>query len=232
MLPLADARTDDRSAPLPFAPVRAPAAVRLRGALWRWRALVAALCLGLAAAATVQSLRPAPPPTVPVVVLAADVAAGTPIDAADLAVAHLPPGAVPADAPTAGADVVGATPVVDLVARQVPTRALLGGGAPAGPAGTVVAAVRLDDPAVAALLAPGAHVDLVAARPEGGDGETVARRALVLPAPPAAGTGGVGLLGGTGEQADAPVLVAVAPEEAVRLAAASASARIVAVVVP
>ncbi|MFC8192302.1 SAF domain-containing protein [Cellulomonas sp. NPDC057328] len=233
MLPLADLRTDDPpTAPPPFPHVRAPAGVRLRGALWRWRALVAALCLGLAAAVTVQALRPAPPPTAPVVVLARDVAAGTPIGALDVAVARLPPTAVPAGAHTAPADVVGAAPVVDLPARQPLTPALLGGGAPAGPPGTVVAAVRLDDPAVAALLTPGAHVDLVAARPEGGPGETVARRALVLPGPAADADPGGGLLGGTAGAADAPVLVAVAPEEAVLLAEASAAARLVAVVVP
>lgn len=232
MLPLADADDRDTAPPPPLAPVRAPAGVRLRGALWRGRAVVAALCLGVAAAATVQALRPAPPPTVPVVVLAADVPAGTPLTAADVAVAHLPPAAVPAGAPRAPADVVGSSPVVDLVARQVLAPALLGGGAPAGPAGTVVAAVRLDDPAVAALLTPGAHVDLVAARPEGGPGETVAVRALVLPAPPAARDDGGGLLGSTPPEADAPVLVAVTPDEAIRLAEASASARIVAVVVP
>lgn len=232
MLPLT-ARTDDAATtpPPPLTSVRAPAAVRWRGTLWRWRVVVAALCLGVAAAGTVRALRPPPPPTVAVVVLAADVVAGAALTAADVALAHVPPGAAPATALASPADAVGAVPVVDLPARQVLTPALLGGGTPTGPAGTVVAAVRLDDPAVAALLAPGAHVDLVAARPEGGPGETVARRALVLPSPPAAQDGG-GLLGGAGGAADVPVLVAVAPDEAVRIAEASASARIVAVVVP
>ncbi len=234
MLHLTGPRTGDEppAPPPPLAHVRAPVAVRLRGNLWRWRAVVAALCLGLAAAATVQALRPPPPPAAPVVVLARDVAAGTPLDALDVAVAQLPPDAVPAGAHTAPADVVGAAPVVDLPARQALTPTLLGGGAPAGPPGTVVAAVRLDDPAVAALLTPGAHVDLVAARPEGGPGETVARRALVLPGPPADGDAGGGLLGGTATAADAPVLVAVTPQEAVLLAEASAAARLVAVLVP
>ncbi|QCB95433.1 flagellar biosynthesis protein FlgA [Cellulomonas shaoxiangyii] len=217
--------------PPPLPRVRAPAAVRLRGALWRWRVVVAAVCLGAAAAATVQALRPPPPRTVPVLVLAADATAGTPLTTSDVTVARVPPDAVPAGALTAPDDAVGAAPVVDLPARQPLTPTLLGGGTPTGPAGTVVAAVRLDDPAVAALLAPGAHVDLVAARPEGGPGETVARRALVLPAPPSDGAGG-GLLGGASGAPDVPVLVAVAPDEAVRLAEASASARLVAVVVP
>ncbi|QGQ20182.1 hypothetical protein GC089_14435 [Cellulomonas sp. JZ18] len=138
---------------------------------------------------------------------------------------------MPAGALTSPADATGAAPVVDLPARQVLTPSLLATGTPTGPPGTVVAAVRLDDPAVAALLAPGTHVDLVAARPEGGAGDTVARRALVLPAPVPSPGGGDGLLPG-GDDGGAPVLVAVTPEEAVRIAAASASARLVAVVVP
>ncbi|WP_136518673.1 flagellar biosynthesis protein FlgA [Cellulomonas telluris] len=229
MLPLDVPGTDPRPAPL--TPVRAPAALRLRGALWRWRFALAAACLGLAAGAVVHALRPAPPPTVPVLVLAADAAAGAPLAVDDVVVARLHPDAVPADALTASDEVAGAAPVVDLPARQVLTPSLLGTGTPTGPDGTVVAAVRLDDPGVAALLAPGAHVDLVAARPEGGPGQTVARRALVLPAPAPAGRDG-GLLGGSGAEDPLPVLVAVAPDEAVRIAEASASARLVAVVVP
>lgn len=227
VLPHDPVPTEPRPAPLPRG--HTPPALRLRGALWKWRFVLAAACLGLAAAAVVHALRPAPPVTVPVLVLAGDAPAGVPLTPTSVEVARLPPAAVPAGALTAPEDAAGASPVVDLPARQVLTPSLVASGTPAGPPGTVVAAVRLDDAAVAALLAPGAHVDLVAARPEGGPGDTVARRALVLPAP--AASADAGLLG-TVDEAGAPVLVAVSPDEAVRLAEASASARIVAVVVP
>ncbi len=222
----------ERPPPLPH--VTPPRALRLRGTLWRVRFLVAAVCLGAAAGVVVQALRPAPAPTVAVVVLARDVAAGTTLTAADVALARLPPDVVPAGAFTDPGPTVGRATAVDLPAHQVLGATLLVEPGLGAPVGAVVAAVRLDDPAVAGLLVPGLHVDLVAARPEGGDGTTVARRALVLPLPDGATHEPGGLLGGAGTGTDdgAPVLVAVTPTEAVAIAQASASSRLVAVVVP
>jgi len=224
--------TGTAPSPPPLPGVRAPRRLRVRAAVWRLRFAVAALCVGTAAAVTVHALRPPPALTVPVVVLARDVAAGSTLGPADVLVAAVPPGAAPEGALTHPDDVAGRVAAVDLGARLPLTPALLVDATLTGPPGTVVVAVRLDDPAVAALLAPGMHLDLVAARPEGGTGETVARRALVRPSPPdAAGAGG--LLGGATSTDDAPpVLVAVTPDEAVRIAQMSVSARIVAVVVP
>jgi len=233
LLSPADGRHDaDRERPPPLPHTRAPTRLRVRSTLWRLRVALAALCLGAAAAAGVHALRPPPAATVPVVVLARDVPAGSTLAAADVVVADVPPAAAPAGALTRAGDAHGRATAVDLPARQPLTPTLLADTTLTGPPGTVVVAVRLDDQAVAALLEPGLHLDLVAARLEGGAGETVARRALVRPAP-AGGDEPGGLLGGAaGDDGGRPVLVAVTPAEAVRLAETSVSARIVAVVVP
>lgn len=218
--------------PAPLQPARAPARARARASLWRLRFVVAATCLGLAAGATVHALRPPPPATVPVVVAARDVAAGTSLTAADLTVVEVSPAAAPRATFSRTSDVVDRVTAVDLPAQLPLAASLLTGTALTGPAGTVVVAVRLDDPAVAQILEPGLRLDLVAARLEGGPGETVARRALVLPEPDVPGAGG-GLLAGATTVDDAPpLLVAVSPEEAVRIAETSASSRLVALVVP
>jgi len=217
--------------PPPLPAARGPAGVRARRALWRFRFALAAVCLGVAAAVTLQALRPPTPPTVPVVVLARDVPAGTELAAGDLAVADVPAGTAPDGAFRAADDARGHVTAVDLPARLPLTPTLLTDTVLAGPAGTVVVAVRLDDPAVADLLEPGLHLDLVAARLEGGPGETVARRALVRPSPDGDAPPG-GLLGAAPAGDGPPVLVAVTPEEALLIAQASVSSRLVAVVVP
>ncbi|GIG38708.1 SAF domain-containing protein [Cellulomonas phragmiteti] len=220
---------EDPPAPLPASP--GPWRTRLRGALWRLRLLLAAVCLGLAAAAVVHAVRPPAPPTVPVVVLARDVPAGTALAPGDLVVTQVPPGVAPRGALVRQDEAKGRVTATDLPAGLPLVAELLADATLAGPPGTVVVAVRLDDPAVADLLEPGLHLDLVAARLEGGPGQTVARRALVRPAPATDDAPG-GLLGATSPTDGPPVLVAVTPQEAVLIAEASVSSRLVAVVVP
>lgn len=217
--------------PPPLPAARGTMRARVRLLLWRGRFVLAAACLGLAAACTIQALRPPPPATTPVVVLAHDVPAGTALTAHDLALVDVPAGSAPDDAFRALDDALGRAPAVDLPARLPLTPSVLADAQLTGPDGTVVVAVRLDDPTVAELLAPGLHLDLVAAHLEGGPGETVARRALVRSSPDTAAAGG-GLLGAPTATEAAPVLVAVTPQEAVRIAEASVSSRLVAVVVP
>lgn len=228
--PVAPRASRDR--PPPLSRARPPRAVRLRALLWRARFLVAAGCLGLAAAATVQALRPPPPATEPVVVLTRDVPAGTELTPADLTVADLPPEAAPAGAWAQVDGPLGGVAAVDLPAALPVTPSLLVDGSLAAPPGRVVVAVRLADAAVTGLLEPGVHVDLVAAHLDGAAGGTVARRALVLPHPQAAADGAGLLTGPVGADDGPPLLVAVVPEEAVQIAQSSVSARIVAVVVP
>ena len=198
---------------------------------WRVRFVAAAACLGVAAALAVAALRPAPPVGVDVLVAARDLAAGVALTAVDLRVVTVPERAVVADAVAsdeARAALVGRRTAVPVPAGLPLVPQVLAGADLTGPPGTVVAAVRLADDAMAGLLAPGDRVDLLAAPAEGGPGVTVARGALVLPS--ASRTGGDGLLG-LSDEGSSPLLVAVAPDEAAALAGAGVSNVLFAVVV-
>lgn len=211
--------------PLPAA--HAPWRQRLLVAWWRGRFAVVAVCLALAAGLTVQTLRPAAAPTVPVVVAAHDLAAGATLTATDLAVLDLPAALAPAGAVPDLATLQDATSAVATPAGLPVVRSLLAGGLLTGPAGTVVTAVRLDDDGVAALLRPGDRVDLLANDGLGGDGVVVARRALVLTAAQQAEAELLATATGS------PLVVAVAPGEAAALAGAmSGTSGLVAFVVP
>lgn len=219
--------------PPPLSVRRPPWRRRLRILLWRARVPFAAVALGLAAAVAVGELRPAPPVTVDVLVAAHDVPAGTVLTDADVRTAAVPPDTAVAGAQATGhASVVGQRTAVPVPAGLPLVPGVLAGGRLAGPPGTVVAAVRLADGAVATLLQPGDRVDVLAASAQAGPGSAVARGALVLPAP-AAQDRGSGLLGGSGEaSASAPLMLAVQPEEAAALAGAAGTADLSAVVVP
>lgn len=211
---------------------------RLRSLLWRVRFVLAAVCCGLAAAAVVQAVRPAPAPTVDVVVPARALPAGEPVAAADLTTVPVDVGLAPDGVATDPVELVGRTPVTTLPTGLPLHPGLLpGGGVVAqAPRGTVVVPVRLEDTA-AGWLRPGDRVDLVltgeAARAAGTDradeGDTerddayLARRALVLPRPDAVEPVDGGLLAGatpTSQEADV-TLVAVSKDEAPGLSAAS-----------
>ena len=218
-----------RPAPLTARP--RPLPIRFRILLWRCRFVVCAVCLGVAAASTVQALRPPDAPTVGVVVAARAVEAGVSLAASDVRIAHYPVGTVPDGVLTDVAEAVGASTAVPLSSGSPLGPGLIAPDEVRGPAGTVVATVRFADPAVAGLLSAGMHVDVLAATAEGGPGGVVARRALVLPVARQPSEPG-GLLGGPAGDDSVPVLVAVSPEEAPALAGAAASAVLSAVVVP
>lgn len=219
--------------PPPLTVRRPPWRHRLRILLWRARVPLAAAALGLAAVVAVGDLRPAPPVTVDLLVAARDLTAGTVLTDADVRTAAVSPDAAVAGARAAGhASVVGQRTAVPVPAGLPLVAGVLTGGRLTGPPGTVVAAVRLADGAVAALLQPGDRVDVLAASAQVGPGSAVARGALVLPAP-AAQERGSGLLGGSGDaSASAPLMLAVQPEEAAALAGAAGTADLSAVVVP
>lgn len=163
---------------------RAPMAsvlLHVRIALWRLRhLLLLAVVLGTGWYLA-RALMAPPPPTVPVVVTAQDVAAGTELTHADLRVVHLPPSAAP-DEPMSVADAVGAAPVVALPSGVPVLPALLGQDRfdRRPPPGSVTVPVRLADPAVAALLRPGDRIDVVAQGPDAERAVVLARRAVVL----------------------------------------------------
>ena len=218
-----------RPPPLPHR--RRPWRILVRSALWRSRFAVAAVLLGIAAACTVQSLRPPDPPSSEVVVAAREIPAGTTLSGTDLRVVRFPRSVAPEGTFADPADVVGTSAAVPLAVGVPVLPGLLADDEVRGPPGTVVATVRFADPAVAGLLSPGVRVDVLAATPEGGPGGVVATRALVLPVARQDGPGGALGLGGSGD-ASVPVLLAVSPAEAPALAGAAASALLSAVVVP
>jgi len=191
--------------------------------LWRYRWLVVACCLAAAAWVTIGVLRPPPPPTVPVLVAARDVPAGTVLTAADVridAAGSAPGGTVGLDA------AVGATLTVGLPAGvPVVDTMLLGPGlSGAAPAGWVVVPVPLADPMLAELVRVGDRIDLyLAAADTGGrltEAELVTTGALVLArAGPAEQE--TGWLGAATASSASVVVAAIRPEDAAALAGAS-----------
>lgn len=176
-----------------------------------------------------------------VVVPVQRVAAGAELRAQDLTVMPVPAALAPAGALTDLDDAVGRVPAATLEPGLPLSASLVAGGEVArlAPSGTVVVPVRLDD-ATAVLLRPGDHVDLVSTAP--GDPRDpgaayLARRALVLPAGSRATSesgASSGLLAGVVDDAGRAgvTLVAVVPDEAPRLSAASGAAAVAAVLVP
>ncbi|SDC86985.1 Flp pilus assembly protein CpaB [Sanguibacter gelidistatuariae] len=239
--PAHPARPSPRAASLHGPSVRARR--RLRGLVWKARFLLSAGALGLAAAITVGRLQPPPPVLETIVVADRAVLAGESLTADDVRTTQVPPRSRPADALRDPAEAVGrilAIPVSEGTVLSAPVLVAPRGG-PQGPPGTVVAAVRLGEPALARIVGPGMHVDLLA--PSQNDDPTsddaaaatyLARRALVLPGPLAAASdAGNGLSQGTssGDEAADLILVAVTPEEATFLANVAGRGAITAVVV-
>ena len=234
--------------PVPRALAAHRARRRVRALVWKARFLLAAGALGLAAALTVAQLQPRPPDQATIVVAARAVPAGVPLAAGDLRTVQVPPQAAPPDVLhelAAALDRVLVVPVSEGTVLSEPVLVAPGGG-PHGPPGTVVAAVRLGDPALAQILGPGMYVDLLAPSPSSGSitSEEVpaadavaalhlARRALVLPGPSVTTppSGGLALAPAPDEATDL-ILVAVTPEEASLLANAGGWGVITAVVVP
>jgi len=176
--------------------------------------VVAALVLALRPDASASPDRP--PPEQPVAVAAADLAAGSVLRAADLAVTGFPTELVPAGSARDPTSLIGRTLAGALRGGEPVTDArLVGPGVTARlPEGQVAAPVRLADLAVAALARAGDRVDVLATRPDAATAELVAASALVLAAPG----------GSTDDPAAGLLLLAVDPATAAALAAASASA--------
>ncbi|MEJ8280343.1 SAF domain-containing protein [Pseudonocardia spirodelae] len=189
----------------------------LHGPSWS-RALLArrVLATALAAAAVVVALLPSPAgDRVAVPVAARDLAPGTALAAADVVVADWPAALVPGGVPADPAAPVGRLLAGAVGAGEPLTELRLVGPALAaatGGPGASVVPLRPADPAVAALLAPGARVDVVTGGPDGA--RVLAGRAgVVAVLPPAPGAG----------RADGGPLVLVALPEAEATAVAAAT---------
>jgi pilus assembly protein CpaB len=172
--------TDTRLAPRPLSRLGA----LVVGPGWRRVALLRRAAAGaLALFALVLAVAPGSHTGgVPVVVAAADVAAGATLRPADLAVRRWPAELVPAGAlrDPVGADgrvLVGAArtgePITD--ARLAGPAAALG-----APAGAAAVPVRLADAGAAALLVPGSTVDVITVGAESGEPVVLAAAADVL----------------------------------------------------
>ncbi|ROS78725.1 SAF domain-containing protein [Cellulomonas sp. PhB143] len=237
---------------------------RSRAALHRSRFLVAAAAAGLATAIVVHALAPPPPRTAPVAVARHEIAAGAAVGPDDVRVARYPLALVPAgavDAAEALADARAAVPIGE-GEPLLPSVTTSGGAAASGPPGTVVVPVRLADPEVAAVLAPGDRVDLVDVAPDDGEGsegtapgdstehtkETEDADDAEPPSDPtrpqtltqgavvvpggAEPPGDDGVLGTGAASAPTLVLLAVSAEDAPGVARAASASRIAAILVP
>ncbi len=176
--------------------------------------------------AVALAVRPPPQargePTVPMLVTARDLAPGSGLRPVDVRVVRAPESLRPAAALTAAEQVRGRV-LAGAASRGEPvTRARLVGRENSrlatGDPDAVAVPFRLADPEVAALLTPGAHVDVVAAAPEGGSQAVLlAADATVVTVRAAEPTGAMQTGAGPGRL----VVVAVPRDSAARLASVS-----------
>lgn len=160
----------------------------LRRAIAARRRPLAAILAAAAVVSGISAARPPPPPTTPVVVSTRDLPTGTQLDADDLdtvwwASDTVPAGALDADDLPLGRAVAGPVragePLTDV--RLVQPSLLAG-----YPPESVVATVRIADPATAGVVHVGDVVDVVGADPQGRTvASVVARGVRVVAMPPA-----------------------------------------------
>ncbi len=217
----------------------------MRRALYRHRRSIRAALVGVAAAAALAVLAPAPPAGRSVVVAATELAAGRVLGPGDLVAVRYPPDQVPDGSYARTDDLVGRTLAAAVRKAEALTDVrIAGSSALAGSSGLVEVAVRLADAGAAGLVRAGDVVDVLAAAPQsaadgfgpdpssvpGGDhpankdpgmAEVVATEARVL-AVPAAPDPSAGASGSEG----ALLVLAVTPTTARVLASAEATARL------
>jgi pilus assembly protein CpaB len=180
----------------------------------------------LVLSAVALAVRPPPQargePTVPMLVAARDLAPGSGLDPADVRVVRAPESLRPPAALTAVDQATGRV-LAGAASRGEPvTRARLVGRENSrlatGDPDAVAVPVRLADPEVAALLTPGAHVDVVTSAPDGGSAAVLlAADATVVTVRADAPAGTVQ----TGTRPSRLVVIAVPREAATRLASVS-----------
>lgn len=182
----------------------------------RHRALLAAGLTAGAVATALPVLAPAPAPTVTVLAAGHDLAAGSPLTAADLTAIAVPRSLAPDGVLTATESAVGRVVAGPVRRGEALTDVRLLGSGLLTDVGLVAAPVRLADAATATLLHAGDRVDVLATPIDGtGPALTVAAALQVL-AVPEAGADGEGAL----------VVLAAAPEVASKLAAAAVRSRL------
>lgn len=154
---------------------------RVRREVLRRRRPIAALLTGVAVLVGVRAVAAPPEPTVPVVVAAHDLPAGSTVSPDDLTSVAFRPGSTP--------DGVVSDPTGRLVTSAVrrgepiTDARLLGDALTADRPDLVATPVRLPDAATVSLLHVGDSVDLLSADPQGGPTARIAESALVLAIP-------------------------------------------------
>ena len=205
--------------------VRAFAADLRRTVLSR-RRLLTAVCAFVAVTSALQVLRPDPPETTRVVAAARDLAAGQRLSAADLKSIDLPPGASPRAALTTVDTVRGQTLAAPMRSGEVMTdRRLVQASLLEGyPAGSMLASVRVADPASLTGVRVGDRVNVVASDARGeAPPRTLARGTPVAAIPQ--------LDENRSQAIDGVVLMLAVPEEtALELAASEVRDRLAVVV--
>lgn len=194
----------------------------LRSLGWRYRPLLAAALVAIAAWAALGIARPAPPPGVAVVVATRDLQPGHLLGGGDVTTLTLPDDVAPDAALTLPASAVGHR-VAHTVTAGVPLTAsalVTDGVWPGVREGELVVPVRLADPAVAGLLPPATPLHLVSAT---GSGPTLlTAHGRLLAAVPDAGGGSGGSMLGAPDAAGTLLLLAVPQEVASLVLDASA----------
>lgn len=159
----------------------------VRRLVFEHRRVLAALCAGLAVLTALGSVRAADPPTTTVAAAARDLPGGTVVEPDDVRTVRVPDELVPDGARSSARGLAGDRLAAPVRRGEVLTDArLVGPGLLTGqPAGTVVATVRVADPAELAALDAGQRVDVVAVAaepggPGGSEARIVARGLLVV----------------------------------------------------
>lgn len=186
----------------------------------RLRRVVSAGLVATAAWLAMSAFLPQPVPRgEPIVVVAQDLMPGHVLTRGDLAVADWPTDLSPGGAVADPAALVGKVLGAGMSRGEAVTAARVRGpGLLAGArTGLVAAHVRLADPAMAAMTAPGDHVDLISSA-----GQVAASDVVVL-AVDAGSAGSGGWSAPSGTEPPGGVVVAVARQDAVRLATADPS---------
>ncbi|HEX2892781.1 MAG TPA: SAF domain-containing protein [Marmoricola sp.] len=193
---------------------------RVRRRILVHRRVLGAGCAAAAVWLLVQAATAPPPQTVLVWTAARDLPSGVVLTRDDLARTGFAPGSAPAHAIGSLRLALGRTLATPLGTGEPLTPAhLVGVERLIGYPGRAAVAVRIPDPAVAALLSPGQRVALVASDPQGArPPERIVEDAAVLAVPRASSNdAGPGALGGR------LVVFAVPADEADDVASAGAS---------
>ena len=165
--------------------------LRAQRAVLRRRRLLAALLAATAVWTGLGVVAPPTPATVPVLVAARDLPAGTLLTDADLVEIGFRPDTAPVGAARSEGAVTGRILAAPLMQGEPITLVrLVGADLAAAQPGRRAVPVRLPDPGMVALLEVGDQVDLIAASPKDGAVSTVAVGVPVLALPaPDQGTG-------------------------------------------